>query len=63
MKAVKTVKACCRKEGCPTATLFDGTVMISDDFGGQVLLSEEEFSSLYKKLYSPTTDLPDNPAR
>lgn len=45
------VVLCCGRKGCPTVSLRkDGTVCISDDFGGSVRLEEDEAQLITKAI-------------
>lgn len=41
----------CQNYCCPTVWLqTDGTLLVKDDFGGQVVLTREQFDRLYEAV-------------
>ena len=45
-----TTKLCCRGSGCPSVTVEETTVTITDDHGGKVQFTHEELQELLKLL-------------
>ena len=45
-----TYKFCCRGSGCPSVTVEEKTVIITDDHGGHIQLTHEELQELLKLL-------------
>jgi len=45
-----TYKFCCRGSGCPSVTVEEKTVTITDDHGGRIQLTHLELQELLKLL-------------
>lgn len=49
-KAEKVVLMCGKKDCCPTVSLSKNQVVIEDDFGGRVKLTQKQFALFKKKI-------------